>query len=131
MHSLRMIQEIQQPQMSDLPYERLPSEHHFVFATTGLDFIGLFRVCQCGRHATRYVFLFTCLVVRAVNLEIAENLSTDSTMNCIRRFISRRGKPKKISFRQREIFCQLLFGMEERYRSTQNIKGICLKTPYS
>ena len=81
--------------MSDLPCERLPSEHHFVFATTGLDFIGHFPVSQCGRHATRYVLLFTCLVVRAVHLEIAENLSTDSTMNCIRRFISRRGKPKK------------------------------------
>ena len=91
----RMIQEIQQPQMSDLPCERLPSEHHFVFATTGLDFIGPFPVSQSGRHATRYVLLFTCLVVRAVHLEIAENLSTDSTMNCIRRFISRRGKPKK------------------------------------
>ena len=91
----RMIQDIQQPQMSDIPCERLPSEHHFVFATTGLDFVGPFPVSQCGRHATRYVLLFTCLVVRAVHLEIAENLSTDSTMNCIRRFISRRGKPKK------------------------------------
>ena len=94
----RMIQEIQQPQMSDLPCERLPSEHHFVFATTGLDFIGPFPVSQCGRHTTHYVLLFTCLVVRAVHLEIAENLSTDSTMNCIRRFISRWGKPKKIFF---------------------------------
>ncbi|XP_075256676.1 uncharacterized protein LOC142349146 [Convolutriloba macropyga] len=90
----RMIQEIQQPQMSDLPCKRLPSEHHFVFATTGLDFIGPFPVSQCGRHATRYVLLFTCLMVRAVHSEIAENLSTDSTMICIRRFISRRGKPK-------------------------------------
>ena len=71
------------------------SEHHFVFATTGLDFIGPFTVSQCGRHATRCVLLFTCLVVRAFYLEIAENLSTDSTMNCIRIFFSRRGKPKK------------------------------------
>ena len=33
-------------------------------------------------------------MVRTVHLEIAENLSTDPTLNCIRRFISRRGKPK-------------------------------------
>ena len=90
-----MIQEIQQPQMSGIPCEWLRSEHHLVFKTTGLDFIGLFPVSQCGRHDTRYVLLFTCLVVRAIHMEIAENLSTDSTMNCIRRFISRRGKPKK------------------------------------
>ena len=99
-----MIQEIQQPQMSDLPCEQLPSEHHFVFATTGFDFIGPFSVSQCGRHATRYVLLFTCLVVRAVHFEITENLSTDSTMNCIRRFISRRGKPKKFPSNNRKSF---------------------------
>ena len=90
----RMVQEIHQPQMSDLPCERLPSDHHFVFATTGLDFIGRFPVSQCNREATRYVLLFICLVVRAVHLEIAKTMSTDSTMNCIRRFISRRGEPR-------------------------------------
>ena len=35
-----------------------------------------------------------CLVVRAVHLEVVVDLTTDSTINCIRRFISRRGKPK-------------------------------------
>ena len=82
--------------MSDLPCEQLPSGHHVVFTTTGFDFIGPFRVSQCGRDATRYVLLFTCLVLRAVRLEIAENLSTDSTMNCIRRFFSCRGRPRKL-----------------------------------
>ena len=92
----RMIQELQQPQMSDLPCELLPSEHNFVLAMTGLDFKGHFPVSLCDRDATRFVLLFNCLVVRPVHLEIAENPSTDSTTNCIRRFISRRGKPGKI-----------------------------------
>ena len=35
----RLIQEIWQPQIPDLPCERFPSEHHFVFATTALEFI--------------------------------------------------------------------------------------------
>ena len=90
------VQKILQPQTSDLPCERLPSEHHFVFVTTGLEFIGPFPVSQYGRHATRYVLLFTCLVVRAVHLEITENLSREQTMNCIRRFINSRGKPGKL-----------------------------------
>ena len=126
----RMIQEIQQLQMSDLQCERLPSEHQFVFTTTGLDFIGPFPVSQCGRHATRYVLLFTYLVVRAVHLEISENLSTDSTMNCIRRFISRRGKPKKFfsdNGKSSVSSCsELKKGIE-----ALSIKGICLKTPSS
>ena len=85
----RMIQDIQQPQVCDIQCERLQSDQHFVFAKTGLDFIGPFPASECDRHATRYVLLFTCLVVKAVDLEIAENLSTDSTMNCICRSISR------------------------------------------
>ena len=90
----RLIQEIQQPQMSDLPCEWLPGEHHSVFVTTGNNVIGSFPVSQGCRHATRHVLLFTCLMVREVHLEITENRSTDSTMSWIRRFISRRGKPK-------------------------------------
>ncbi|XP_075261158.1 uncharacterized protein LOC142352888 [Convolutriloba macropyga] len=90
----RMAQEISPPQMSDLPSERLSLQNHFAFATTGLDFIGPFPIKQCGKFATRYILLFSCLVVRAVHLEVSESLSTDSTMSCIRRFISRRGKPK-------------------------------------
>ena len=91
----RMIQEVAAPQMADLPEFRLPRENHHVFQTTGLDFVGPFPVKEHGRNRTRYILLFTCLVVRAVHLEVAVDLTTDSTINCIRRFISRRGKPKK------------------------------------
>ena len=90
----RMAQEINPPQMSDLPSERLPLQNHSAFATTGLVFIGPFPRKQCGKFAIRYILPFSCLVVRAVHLEISESHSTDSTMNCIRRFTSRRGKPK-------------------------------------
>ena len=84
----RMAQEISPPQMSDLPSERLPLQNHFAFATTGLDFIGPFPIKQGGKFAARYILLFSCLVVRAVRLEVSESLSTDSTMSCIRRFIA-------------------------------------------
>ena len=81
--------------MADLPEFRLPRKNHQVFQNTGLDFAGPFPVKEHGRNRPRYKLLFTCLVVRAVHLEVAVDLTTDSTINCIRRFISRRGKPKK------------------------------------
>ena len=90
----RMAQEINPPQRSDLPSERLPLQNHIAFATTGLVFIDPFPIKQCGKFVTCYILLFLCLVVRPVHLEILESLSTDSTMSSIRRFISRRGKPK-------------------------------------
>ena len=90
-----MIQEVAAAQMADLPEFKLPRDNHQVFQTTGLDFVGLFPVKENGRNRPRNILLFTCLVVCAVHLEVAVDLTTESAINCIRRFISRRGKPKK------------------------------------
>ena len=91
----RMQQGVSNPQMADLPKERLPKKNQFVFETTGLDFIAPFPVKNNGRLSSRYILLFTCLVVRAVHFEVSNDLTTDSTINCFRSFISRRGKPNK------------------------------------
>ena len=90
-----IIQEVAAPQMADLPEFRLPQENHHVFQTTGLDFIWPFPVIEHGRNRPRYILHFTCLVGRAVHLEVAVDLTTDPTINCIRRVVSRRGKPIK------------------------------------
>ncbi|GFX15808.1 integrase catalytic domain-containing protein [Trichonephila clavipes] len=43
-----------------------------------------------------WVALFTCAVYRAIHLELVASLSTDSFLLALRRFISRRGRPKVI-----------------------------------
>ena len=43
-----------------------------------------------------YVLLLTCTVNRAVHLELVESLSTEATIQAIRRFIARRGRPAVI-----------------------------------
>ena len=86
----RLIQEVAAPQISDLTELRLPRKNHHVFQTAGSDFVGPFPVKVHGRNRPRCILLFTCLAVRAVNLEVAVDLTTDSTINCICRSISRR-----------------------------------------
>ena len=40
--------------------------------------------------------IFVCFVTKAVDIELAQDLSTDAFLNCLRRFISRRGKCQHI-----------------------------------
>ena len=42
------------------------------------------------------MFLFTCSAVRAVHLEVVEDMKAEDFLEAFRRFIARRGKPNKI-----------------------------------
>ena len=44
-----------------------------------------------------WVCLFTCVVLRAMHLEIVEDLSAEEFLQALRRFIVRRGTPKEIT----------------------------------
>ena len=68
------------------------------FSQTSVDFAGPFYTKQ-GRGKTRhkrYLCLFTCLGTRAVHLEVAYGLDTDSFLNAFFRMMSRRGLPKNV-----------------------------------
>lgn len=85
----------QLPRMAPLPEERLTP---FIrpFSYVGVDYMGPLEVAVGRRREKRYVAVFTCLVTRAVHLEVAHNLSTDSCIMAIRRFVRRRGSPIEI-----------------------------------
>jgi len=88
--------------MASLPPERVSSEGSFPFEVTGVDLFGPLYVTNKAKtrsqviHTSikRYGVLFTCMKCRAVHLEIALDLSTDSFMNTLLRFIARRGPPR-------------------------------------
>ena len=62
------------------------------FTNSGVDLCGPFFVKR-GRGQTKvYGVIFTCLASRAIHLEIADSLSTDSFINALRRFVARRGE---------------------------------------
>ena len=70
--------------MSDLPADRVAFEP--VFTNTGVDYFGPFYVTKNRSQSKRYGVIFTCLSVRAVHIEVAENLSADSFLCALRRF---------------------------------------------
>jgi transposase InsO family protein len=84
-----------QPPMGDLPVNRLEHSKR-PFSNTGLDYFGPVLVSVGRRREKRWIALFTCLVTRAVHLEVAHSLSTDSAIMCLRRFVARRGNPTTI-----------------------------------
>ena len=73
--------------MADLAKERLTSGDP-PFTNVGVDYFGPFYVRQGRSNVKRFGCLFTCLVVRAVHIEVVNSLDTDSFINALRRFIN-------------------------------------------
>ena len=81
--------------MADLPKDRV-TPYKPPFTAVGVDYFGPLEVKQRRSRVKRYGCIFTCLAVRAVHIEIAHSLDTDSMINALRRFISIRGCPEII-----------------------------------
>lgn len=77
--------------MADLPDVRLKEARPF--SKVGIDYKKLFRNRACIKV---YVAVFICLVVKAVHLEVVNDLTTDGFIGALRRFIAQRGKPSEI-----------------------------------
>ncbi|UYV81491.1 hypothetical protein LAZ67_20001347 [Cordylochernes scorpioides] len=83
------------PEMGQLPHYRLAA-YQRPFTFTGLDTFGPFTVTVGRRHEKRWVIIFTCLVTRAIHLEVVHALSTDEFMMGLSQFIDTRGTPDTI-----------------------------------
>jgi len=84
-----------QQKIANLPEDRItPSKPPFTY--TGLDCFGPFEVRRGRTNVKRYGVIFTCLTLRAVHIEVANSLDTESFINALRQFIARRGQPEEI-----------------------------------
>lgn len=75
--------------MADLPSERIIPH---LLPHVGVDYFGPIDVKRGHTSLKRYGVIFTCMASRAVHLEVAYSLGTDSCINALRRVICRRGQ---------------------------------------
>ena len=81
--------------MAQLPRPRV-SPDSLPFSSVGADFFGSILVKVKRKHAKRYGCVFTCLTIRAVHIEVAHDLTSDSFIQAFTRFVSRRGAPIEV-----------------------------------
>ena len=81
--------------MGQLPRERITADS--VFDRVGIDYAGPVYVnhgyVRKPIVVKAYVCVFVALSVKAVHIELVSDLTTEAFIACLRRFISRRGKP--------------------------------------
>lgn len=80
--------------MADLPEDRLEEAPPFTYC--GVDYFGPWYIKEGRKQMKRYGVLFTCLASRAIHLETANALTTDTFINALRRFLSCRGPTRQI-----------------------------------
>ena len=54
--------------------------------------LGPIHVKEGGTLEKMWIYLFTCLAVRAVHLELVRGLSAQQFLECLGRYIARRGR---------------------------------------
>ncbi len=86
------------PLMGQLPEFRFPSKRVDPFTFTALDAAGPFLLQEHKKDKPGkvYFLLLTCLVYRAVHLEPLNNMTANTFLNALQRFMARRGMPQKI-----------------------------------
>ena len=80
--------------MADLSEDRVSCEAPFV--NTGMDLFGHFITKEGRKEHKRYGIIFTCLSSRSVHLEMCKEMTTDSFISALRRFMARRGFVKML-----------------------------------
>ena len=85
---------VSEQKMADLPEDRLEEAPPFTYC--GVDYFGPWYIKEGRKQMKRYGVLFTCLVSRAIHLETANALTTDTFINALRRFLSHRGPTRQI-----------------------------------
>ncbi|XP_045769775.1 uncharacterized protein LOC123870493 [Maniola jurtina] len=95
----RMQGKVIAPLMGNLPSSRL-LPGGYPFECTGVDYAGPIMCANRQGRGCRlvkvYIAIFVCFTTKALHVELVGDLSSANFLSALRRFISRRGKPKHI-----------------------------------
>lgn len=84
--------------MGSLPLDRVNMTRPFQII--GTDYGGPFNVKQSRIRkpviTKAYIVIFVCFVTKAIHIELASDMTTNTFLACLKRFIFRRNKPTKI-----------------------------------
>lgn len=83
------------PPMPQLPAKRVTESPPFSY--TGVDYLGPMYVKSNQEARKVWICLYTCLVTRAIHLELMMDMTTEQFLLGLRRFIARHGKPVEIT----------------------------------
>ena len=74
------------PPMTPLPPLRVTEATPF--SRTGLDYLGPLFLKSAKGAKKIWICLFTCLVIRAVHLEVVQDMTSEEFLLCFRGFIA-------------------------------------------
>ncbi|XP_075160828.1 uncharacterized protein LOC142233707 [Haematobia irritans] len=127
-HCFKYKPKLQQQIMGDLPADRLNA--HRPFLVSGVDFCGpfytTFRIRGKAPYKT-YVAIFVCFASKAVHIEVVSDLSTDTFLLALKRFIGRRGIPIRLYCDNATNFVganSKLTDFRKRYLDSANIEAL-------
>ena len=106
------------PAMAPLPSSRVTPAQ--TFARTGIDCFGLICIKNASEAKKVRVSLFTCMVTRAVHLEIVNDMKTTEFLFAFRRFVARRGMPALVITDNAPQFKVINAGFQHAFNNTIN-----------
>ncbi|XP_062813660.1 uncharacterized protein LOC134292487 [Anolis carolinensis] len=131
----RLRRNCQSQLMAELPQDRTLTDPPF--SHVGIDVFGPWEVVTRKTRGgvvnnKRWAVLFTCLVIRAVHIEVIEGMDTSSFLNALKRFIALRGPIKSIRSdcgtnfvgATKELNCVSRFGRDPKVQNFTNTEQI-------
>ena len=125
------------PRMPDLPKERVARSKPFEY--TGIDYFGPLYIKYFAQPTNQlseqtekkvWVCLFTCLTVRAIHLELVEEMSAEEFLLDLRRFIARRGMAQQVVSDNAQQFKAARSVLERAWRDVVTDKEVKEFTAY-
>ena len=115
---------VTEQKMADLPKDRVTPAPPFIY--TGVDYFGPYMIKEGRKELKRYGCLFTCLASRAVHIETANSLETDSFIQALRRFIARSGPIREFRSDNLTNFVAAKAEWERQIRTTRKVLTVRL-----